>query len=227
MHGNFACPKNIAVIGTGISGMSAAWLLSQQHDVTVYESDRRVGGHSNTVMVAGRERRHPGRYRLHRLQRGDLSQSHRAVRASRRADAAVRHVVCGVARRRRPGIFRHQSGRAVRRSSAICSGRASGRCCATCSASIAMRRATSRLLERVPHHARRLSGCRRATAAPFRRDHLLPMAAAIWSAPASDDPGLSGRRLHPLPRQSWPAAPAQPAALAHRRSAAAAPMSSA
>jgi predicted NAD/FAD-binding protein len=53
MHGNFAIRKNIAVIGTGISGMSAAWLLSQKHDVTVYECDRRTGGHSNTVSVPG------------------------------------------------------------------------------------------------------------------------------------------------------------------------------
>jgi predicted NAD/FAD-binding protein len=53
MHGNFAIQKNIAVIGTGIAGMSAAWLLSQKHKVTVYESDRRVGGHSNTVVVEG------------------------------------------------------------------------------------------------------------------------------------------------------------------------------
>ena len=53
MHGNFAVEKNIAVIGTGISGMAAAWLLSRQHKVTVYESDRRVGGHSNTVVVNG------------------------------------------------------------------------------------------------------------------------------------------------------------------------------
>jgi len=42
-------PLNIAVIGTGISGLSAAWLLSQKHDVTVFEASGRVGGHSHTV----------------------------------------------------------------------------------------------------------------------------------------------------------------------------------
>jgi uncharacterized protein len=41
----------IAVIGTGISGLSAAWLLQPKHDVTVYEKAGRVGGHSNTVSV--------------------------------------------------------------------------------------------------------------------------------------------------------------------------------
>src|ERR1700749_2802059 len=43
--------KRVAVVGTGISGMSSAWLLSQRHDVTVYERDNRLGGHSNTVSV--------------------------------------------------------------------------------------------------------------------------------------------------------------------------------
>ena len=43
--------QNIAVIGSGIAGMSAAWLLSQNHDVTVYEKNGRLGGHSNTVTV--------------------------------------------------------------------------------------------------------------------------------------------------------------------------------
>jgi predicted NAD/FAD-binding protein len=45
--------KNIAVVGTGIAGMSAAWLLSAHHDVTVYEQASRPGGHSNTVTVQG------------------------------------------------------------------------------------------------------------------------------------------------------------------------------
>ncbi|MDO9414351.1 MAG: FAD-dependent oxidoreductase [Pseudolabrys sp.] len=39
----------VAVVGSGISGMSAAWLLSSKHDVTVYERADRIGGHSNTV----------------------------------------------------------------------------------------------------------------------------------------------------------------------------------
>ena len=39
----------IAVAGSGISGLSTAWLLSKAHDVTVFERDTRLGGHSNTV----------------------------------------------------------------------------------------------------------------------------------------------------------------------------------
>ena len=42
----------IAVVGTGISGLSAAWLLSRRHDVTVYERADRIGGHSNTVKAS-------------------------------------------------------------------------------------------------------------------------------------------------------------------------------
>jgi uncharacterized protein len=42
----------IAVVGTGISGLSAAWLLAQRHDVTVFEKAARLGGHSNTIAVA-------------------------------------------------------------------------------------------------------------------------------------------------------------------------------
>jgi hypothetical protein len=42
-------PQNIAVVGSGISGLSAAWLLSQRHRVTLLEADTRIGGHSHTV----------------------------------------------------------------------------------------------------------------------------------------------------------------------------------
>jgi uncharacterized protein len=42
----------IAVVGTGISGLSAAWLLSRRHDVTLYERADRIGGHSNTIAAS-------------------------------------------------------------------------------------------------------------------------------------------------------------------------------
>jgi uncharacterized protein len=41
----------IAVIGSGIAGHTAAWALSKVHDVTLYEADDRFGGHANTVNV--------------------------------------------------------------------------------------------------------------------------------------------------------------------------------
>jgi predicted NAD/FAD-binding protein len=43
----------VAVVGSGISGLSAAWLLSKRHRVTLYEANSRIGGHSNTVDVDG------------------------------------------------------------------------------------------------------------------------------------------------------------------------------
>ncbi len=42
----------IAVIGSGVSGLSAAWLLSKNHSVDIYEKDDRLGGHANTQMVS-------------------------------------------------------------------------------------------------------------------------------------------------------------------------------
>ena len=47
-----SAPLRIAIIGSGISGLSAAWLLSRLHNVTLFERDDRIGGHSNTVDVS-------------------------------------------------------------------------------------------------------------------------------------------------------------------------------
>jgi uncharacterized protein len=44
-------PLKIAVVGTGIAGLSAAWLLSNRHQVTVFEADKRIGGHCHTIDV--------------------------------------------------------------------------------------------------------------------------------------------------------------------------------
>src|SRR5271166_4425220 len=49
----------VAIVGTGISGLSAAWLLSQRHTVTVYERAERIGGHANTILAFIGKRRIP------------------------------------------------------------------------------------------------------------------------------------------------------------------------
>ncbi len=43
--------KRIAVVGSGISGLAAAWLLSRRHEVHLFEKDSRLGGHTHTVVV--------------------------------------------------------------------------------------------------------------------------------------------------------------------------------
>ena len=43
--------QRIAIVGGGISGLSAAHVLHRTHDVTLFEADHRVGGHANTVAV--------------------------------------------------------------------------------------------------------------------------------------------------------------------------------
>ena len=44
---------DIAVIGSGVSGLTAAHVLGRRHRVTLYERDERLGGHANTIAVRG------------------------------------------------------------------------------------------------------------------------------------------------------------------------------
>jgi predicted NAD/FAD-binding protein len=41
----------IAIIGSGISGLTAAYMLHRNHDVYVFESNNYIGGHTNTIQV--------------------------------------------------------------------------------------------------------------------------------------------------------------------------------
>lgn len=46
-----ALPMKVAVVGSGVSGLAATWLLNEysDHEVHLYEADSRAGGHANTV----------------------------------------------------------------------------------------------------------------------------------------------------------------------------------
>ena len=47
----------VAVIGAGVSGLTAAWVLHRSHDVTVFEADARIGGHAHTHDVTAADGR--------------------------------------------------------------------------------------------------------------------------------------------------------------------------
>jgi predicted NAD/FAD-binding protein len=48
--------RHVAVVGSGVSGLVAAWVLARDSHVTLYEADDRLGGHADThdVQVGGR-----------------------------------------------------------------------------------------------------------------------------------------------------------------------------
>jgi predicted NAD/FAD-binding protein len=43
--------RRIAVIGGGISGLTAGYVLSRTDQVTLFEADRRLGGHADTHLI--------------------------------------------------------------------------------------------------------------------------------------------------------------------------------
>lgn len=43
--------QRVAIIGSGITGLSSAWLLHRQYDITLFEKNDYLGGHTNTVDV--------------------------------------------------------------------------------------------------------------------------------------------------------------------------------
>ena len=49
----------IAIIGSGIAGLTAAYLLHKNHQITVYEQNNYIGGHAHTVDVDLQDNRYP------------------------------------------------------------------------------------------------------------------------------------------------------------------------
>ena len=49
----------IAIVGAGVAGLTAAYLLSEHHEVTLYERESHLGGHAHTVTVPGGDGDYP------------------------------------------------------------------------------------------------------------------------------------------------------------------------
>ncbi|HJW00652.1 MAG TPA: FAD-dependent oxidoreductase, partial [Arthrobacter sp.] len=54
MAGNIAgsSGRRVAVIGSGVAGLTAAYVLNRQDSVTLFEADTRLGGHAHTHSMA-------------------------------------------------------------------------------------------------------------------------------------------------------------------------------
>ena len=48
---NLTSGKNIAVVGSGVAGIVSAYLLQKNHQVTLFEKNDYVGGHTHTVVL--------------------------------------------------------------------------------------------------------------------------------------------------------------------------------
>jgi predicted NAD/FAD-binding protein len=173
--------SKIAVIGSGISGLSAAWLLSQRHEITLFEKNWRAGGHSRTVEVdlpgMGSVPVDTGFIVFNEATYPNLTAlfDHLGV-ATKASDMSFAVSLDG-------GAFEYSGGARLKGLFAQRSNLLSPRFWS-------MIRDLVRFYREAPAHAGKLGLATLGEflasgkyGPAFRDDHLLPMAAAIWSAP--------------------------------------------
>ena len=171
----------IAVIGSGISGMSAAWLMAKCHDVTLFESAPRLGGHSHTVHVPGRSGPVP-------VDTGFIVYNEGAYP---NLTALFRHLDVPTAASNMSFSVSLDEGRLEYNGTNL-NGLFAQRSNLGSVRFWRMLWDLSKFYRRAPAYAGRLGDMSLGTfidlhgfGSVFRDEHLLPMASAIWSAPAS------------------------------------------
>jgi uncharacterized protein len=166
------------VVGGGVAGLSAAWLLGQRHKVTLFEADGRVGGHANTVDAPGDKGATPvdtGFIVFNEPNYPNFTAllTHLGV-ASRPADMALSVSLDD-------GAFEYSSGALFAQKRNLFSARF-----------WAMLRDVSRFYRQGPGDIASLDTplaslddylSQKGYCQAFRDDHLLPQASAIWSTP--------------------------------------------
>ena len=99
--------KQVAVVGAGVSGLTAAYLLQRAFDVTLYEAEPRLGGHAHTHDVVTPDGRLvPIDTRVHRAQPQHVPEPAAALRRARGRDPTERHEHVGAVRRLRARVRR-------------------------------------------------------------------------------------------------------------------------
>jgi len=171
-------PMEIAVIGSGISGLSAAWLLSTRHKVSLFEADGRLGGHSNTIKAGDKwvdtgfivynEATYPNLTALFDHVGVSTKPSHMSFAVSL-DEGRLEYSGTGLG-----GLFAQPANVARPRF-------------------WRMLRELLRFYREAPFDISRIDEISladyldaRGYGAAFREDHLYPMAAAIWSTPAAE-----------------------------------------
>ncbi len=182
----------IAVIGSGISGLASAWLLGRAHEVTLFEANDYLGGHTHTheVEIDGRRFAVDTGFIVHNQRHYPLFTALLAELGVRSRETTMSFSV----RNEGSGLEYNATSLAT----LFCQRRnlASPRFYGMLRDIVRFYRSAPALLEgppRGPTLGEYLEA--ECYGAAFRDDHLVPMAAALWSAPPRDVLGFPARFL--------------------------------